>query len=55
MIVVYRDDLGHVAVEVDTRYCVGFLDCEVYFDDLDGNSYRVPIDQLIMITTKEGV
>lgn len=52
MFIVYRDILGCVAVEVDTRYSILFVDGVVYFDDTNGKTYRVPVSSLVEIAHK---
>jgi hypothetical protein len=55
MIVVYRDNGGLVAVEVDTTYNIAFLDSIIMFDGLDGKSYKIPVKSLVVIDIKREV
>lgn len=49
MTVLYRDEMGLVAVEIDTAYLVTFGGGFAFFEGLDGKSYRVPVDRLSAI------
>ena len=49
MKLVYRDELGLIAVEVDADYSISFCDGKAYFDGMDGKSYSIPVDSLQII------
>ena len=48
MVVIYRDEIGQVSVELDEN-SVDFLNGIAYFDS-GGKTYRIPIGSLIRIT-----
>ena len=48
MLIKYRDDLGYVIMEI--RGPVDFLGGKVYFEDIHGNDYVIPVEALECIT-----
>jgi hypothetical protein len=53
MIIVFRDELGAVAVEIDLTYGIQFGTENAYFTDTNGKDYKVNIEHLISITKAE--
>lgn len=55
MIVIYRDNGGLVSVEVNTLYNIAFLGNTIYFEGLDGNDYKIPVKNVVVIDIKREV
>ena len=49
MVVIYRDEIGSIAVNLDDN-TVDFVDGIAYFDS-DGTTYKIPIENLERIVT----
>ncbi len=49
MSIIFRDDLGYIAVNVD-EYGIQFADGMAYFSGLDGKEYRVPLENMVGVS-----
>jgi len=49
MKITYRDELGLIAVDVDTEYGICFDGSYAYFSDTYGMDYRISADMIVMI------
>ena len=49
MTIIYRDEIGTVAITIDNPTEVMFGNGNVYFTDDDGNDYTISIENLIVI------
>lgn len=53
MSIVFRDELGYIAVDVD-EYGVQFADGVAYFSDTKGKEYTVQMEYLVAVTNERG-
>ena len=52
MTIYYRDEIGEIAVEINSEYGVNFCDGYAYFNDIENVDYRIKTDHIIEITEK---
>ena len=49
MSIIFRDELGYIAVNVDENG-IQFVDGIAYFSGLDGKNYLVPLGNLVSVS-----
>lgn len=52
MIIVYRDELGIVSIEIDINYNIAFLGDKIIFGTLDDKAMELPIKSIVCIDIK---
>ena len=46
MTIIFRDDLGYIAVKVDTNYGISFLEGIAYFTGTSGRDYKISANDI---------
>ena len=51
MVVLFRDSLGHVRIEIDATYGISFTGEFAYFTDADGRNWKINAADILYIGT----